>query len=115
LVSVAETDAEHCVVDRSWLSLRISNNLGLYCVSLQVAVRMRPLNECEIIEGATPIAHRVDENVSAINSLSIVEDLQLMQFAKRLRRILWHCALLRLSAPCYLPVVQIDQWSSVCT
>jgi len=50
----------------------------------KVALRIRPLNEDEIIQGATPIAHRVDDNVSGINSLLIAEDLQLMQFAMHL-------------------------------
>jgi len=53
------------------------------------------LNEDEIIQGATPIAHRVDDNVSAVIN-ALVEDLQPVKFAKRLHRILWQFAYFRL-------------------
>ena len=32
---------------------------------LQVALRVRPISEDEIIQGATPVAHKVDKKVSA--------------------------------------------------
>jgi len=37
----------------------------VFFIFVQVALRIRPLNEDEILQGATPIAHRVDDNVSA--------------------------------------------------
>ena len=36
----------------------------LHYTYFQVALRIRPMSEDEIIQGATPIAHKVDKNVS---------------------------------------------------
>jgi len=61
--------------------------ISLCCIWFQVALRIRPLNEDEIIQGATPIAHRVDDNVSTVIN-AFVKDVQLIQFAEHLCRIL---------------------------
>lgn len=42
---------------------------ALFGILLQVALRIRPMNEAEIEEGAAVIAHKVDEQVGLITGL----------------------------------------------
>lgn len=46
--------------------VRFILNDSFKLITFQVGLRIRPMNEDEIIAGATPVAHKVDDNVSIL-------------------------------------------------